>query len=451
MIRKIPRSCLGLFLLLRLRGFGATIRSATLMLIVALLATSPLPLSAATPDPVLEWIDVMNTTVLAAGTPPNVTSRVVALVSASVFDAVNGIDPRFRPLQVKPDAPHRASQRAAAIEAAYAILLKLYPAQSGMLTARLNAALASTEKAEAIAAGVAWGQTVADAIWASRLTDGFAPTPPPFIGAQGVLGTPAIGVWRPTPPANAFGATPQIATMTPWVLRRPSQFRLPPPVALNSAEYAADFNEVKSMGILSGLTRTPDQTEFALFWALNTPLAWNRIAAQIAAARGLTLTENAHLFALLNVTLSDALIACWDVKYRYIFWRPITAIRAGLTPADADPLWEPLLNSLTGTPAHPEYPSAHSSLSGAAAFILAAAFGENTAFTVTSEVRSGTRSYSNFSDAIAEIADARVFGGIHFRTSCVRANGMGRAVADYVSRHAMRARGDDRDDRDDDD
>src|SRR5882757_7053992 len=448
MICNIPGSYLGISLLLRVPGVGAAIRSATLMLIVALLATSPLPLSAATPDPVLEWIEVMNTTVLAAGTPPNVTSRVVALVSASVFDAVNGIDPRFRPLQVKPDAPHNASQRAAAIEAAYTILMHLYSAQSGMmLTTRLNAALAalaSTEKAESIAAGVAWGQTVADAIWASRLTDGFAPTPPPFIGAQGVLTTPAIGVWRPTPPANAFGATPQIATMTPWVLRRPSQFRLGAPLALNSDPYLADFNEVRDQGSLSSLTRTSDQTEFALFWALNTPLAWNRIAAQISAARGLSLTENAHLFALLNVTLSDALIACWDVKYRYVFWRPITAIRA-----DADPLWEPLLNSLPrnpGTPAHPEYPSAHSSMSGAAAFILAAAFGENTPFSVTSEIRPGTRTYSSFSDATAEIADARVFGGIHFRTSCVRANALGAAVADYVSRHAMRARGDDGDD-----
>lgn len=446
MIRKIPRPCLGFFLLLRRRSAGATIRSAMLILIVALLATSPVPLPAATPDPVLEWIDVMNTTVLSAGTPPNVTSRVVAMVSASVFDAVNGIDPRFRPLLVRPDAPHNASQRAAAIQAAYAILLHLYPAQSGTLTTRLNAslmALALTEKAESIAAGAAWGQTVADAIWTSRLTDGFAPTPPPFIGAQGVVGTPAVGVWRPTPPANAFGATPQIATMTPWVLRRPSQFRLPPPLALTSREYADDLNEVKMMGTLSGLMRTQDQSELALFWALNTPLAWNRIAAQISAARGLTLTENAHLFALLNITLSDALIACWDVKYRYVFWRPITAIRAGLTPADADPLWEPWLNFLTGTPAHPEYPSAHSSMSGAAAFVLAAAFGENTAFTVTSEVRPGTRSFSSFREATTEIADARVFGGIHFRTSCVRANTLGRAVANYVSRHAMRARGDD--------
>lgn len=429
------------------------IRRGLLALIAALLAANPLPISAATPDPVLEWIDVMNTTVLAAGTPPNVTSRVVALVSASVFDAVNGIESRFRPLQVRPDAPHNASQRAAAIQAAYAILLNLYPTQNGTLTTRRNAslaALASTEKADSIGAGVAWGQTVADAVWASRVTDGFTPTPPPFLGVLGIVGTPgAVGFWHPTPPANASGATPQIATMTPWVLRRPSQFRLPPPLALNSPEYAADLNEVKVMGTLSGSMRTPDQSEFALFWALNTPLAWNRVAAQISAARGLTLTENAHLFALLNLSLSDSLIACWDGKYRYVFWRPITAIRAGLTPADADPLWEPWLDSTLGTPAHPEYPSAHSSMSGAAAFILAAAFGENTAFTVSSETRPSTRAYSSFSDATAEIVDARVFGGIHFRTSCLRANTLGRAVADYVSRHAMRARGDDRNDEED--
>jgi PAP2 superfamily len=440
-----------LFLLLR-RGASAFVRSATVMPIVVLLAASPAPVSAATPDPVLEWIDVMNTTVLTAGTAPNVTSRIVALVSASVFDAVNGIEPRFRPLLVRPDAPHNASQRAAAIQAAYVILLHLYPAQSGMLTIRLNAslaALASTEKPDAIAAGVSWGQTVADAIWTLRLTDGFAPTPPPFLGVLGIVGAPgAVGFWRPTPPANASGATPQLATMTPWVLTRPSQFRLPPPLALNSPEYAADLNEIKVMGTLTGSMRTPDQSELALFWALNTPLAWDRIAAQISAARGLSLTENAHLFALLNITLSDALIACWDSKYRYVFWRPITAIRAGLTPADADPLWEPWLDFLTGTPAHPEYPSAHSSMSGAAAFILSAAFGENTAFTVTSEIRPGTRSFASFSDATAEIVNARVFGGIHFRTSCLRANALGRAVADYVSRHAMRARGDNRDDED---
>jgi hypothetical protein len=420
-----------------------------LVLIAVLLAASPLPVSAATPDAVLEWIDVMNSTVLIDHTAPNVTSRVVALVSASVFDAVNGIQPRFHPLLVKPDAPHNASQSAAAVQAAYAILVHLYPAQSGTLTPRRDAslaALASTEKAKAIAAGVAWGQTVADAVWAARLTDGFNPTPPPaFIGVQGLVGMSADGFWRPTPLVNAFGATPQIATMTPWVLRRPSQFRLEPPLALNSPEYAKDLNEVKTMGTFSGSLRNADQSELALFWALNTPLAWNRIAAQISAERRLTLAENAHLFALLNVTLSDALIACWDSKYRYVFWRPITAIRAGQAPAESP--WVPWLDFFpAGTPPHPEYPSAHSSMSGAAAFILAAAFGEKTAFSLTSEVRPTPRSFSSFSEATAEIADARVFGGIHFRTSCVRANDLGGKVAEYVSKHAMRARGDDRDD-----
>ncbi len=429
---------------------GAAARSVAFLLITALFTLSPPQVSAAPSDPVLEWIGVMNTTVLTAGTAPNVTGRVVALVSASVFDAVNGIEPRFRPLHVRPDAPHNASQRAAAIQAAYAILMNLYGTQQGaILTSQHDAslaALASTEKPESIAAGVAWGQSVADAIWAWRLTDGFAPTPPPFFGVQSIAGTPnSLGFWRPTPPANASGATPQLATITPWVLTRPSQFRLPFPLALNSPEYAADLNEVREMGSLSSTSRSSEQTEVALFWALNTPLAWNRVAAQLAAARGLSLTDNAHLFAVLNVTLGDAIMACWDSKYRYIFWRPVTAIRAGAAPGDPDANWRPLLDSLTGTPAHPEYPSAHSTYSGAAAFILAAIFGENTPFSVTSEIRPGTRSYASFPEAIAEIADARVFGGIHLRSSCARGNSLGRAVADYVSRHAMRARGDDQD------
>jgi hypothetical protein len=422
-------------------------------LLLAGLTAMPSPVSAAPPDPVLEWIGVMNTTVLTAGTAPNVTGRVVALVSASVFDAVNGIEPRYRPLHVNPNAPHNASKRAAAIQAAYVILMDLYGAQQGgTLTNQRNAslaALATSESANSIAAGVAWGQSVADAIWAWRLTDGFLPTPPPFFGVQSIAGTPnSLGFWRPTPPANASGATPQLATLTPWVLTRPSQFRLPPPLALNSSDYANDLNEVREIGSLSSSSRSTEQTEVALFWALNTPLAWNRVAAQLSAARGLSLTENAHLFALLNVTLADAITACWDSKYRFIFWRPVTAIRAGAAPGSPDADWRPLLDSLTGTPAHPEYPSAHSTYSGAAAFILAAAFGENTTFSVTSEIRPGARSYASFSDAIAEIADARVFGGIHLRSSCARGNSLGRAVADYVSRHALRGFGDNRGDDD---
>jgi hypothetical protein len=426
---------------------------------LALLAT-PVASTAAVPDPVLEWIGIMNDTTLAAKTNPLYSTRVVALVSAAVFDAVNGIEPRFQPLHVKPNAPHNASQRAAAIQAAYVILNDLFPAplfpalNASLAAARKNSldTLATVEKASSINAGVTWGQTVADAIWAWRLMDGFLPPPPPFVGVLGILSSPtSIGVWRPTPTANLPGAGPQFASMTPWVLLRPSQFRPAPPLALTSPEYAADVNETKQKG--NSLSALPDDKNTAFFWAGNTPLYWNRIASQLSAERHLTLTENAHLFALLNISMGDAGIACWDAKYRYVFWRPITAIRnADLdnNPAtDVDPAWTPVLDATTGTPAHPEYPSGHSTVSGAAAFILAAEFGENTSFSVTSETGPGTRHFANFSAATSEIADARVFAGIHFRTACVRGNLVGRAVAGYISTHAIRAFGDrDEEDRD---
>jgi hypothetical protein len=401
------------------------------------------PAAAATPDPVLQWIGILNDTALAGGTSPFATTRIAAMVSASVFDAVNGIDPRFQPLHVRPNAPDGASPHAAAIQAAYVILADAYPAQSAGLTTQLKASLATlalTESATSISAGVAWGQTVADSIWAWRMTDGFAPPPPPFEGVLGIVGTAAaVGYWRPTPPLNSPGAGPQFATMTPWVLKLPSQFRLPPPYALNSPEFATDLNETKTMGALSGSPRTADQSELALFWQSNTPLTWDRIAAQISVKQGLSFKQNAHFFALLNVAMADAVIACWDSKYRYSFWRPVTVIQAGLTPTDADPTWEPWLDFFkAGTPAHPEYPSAHGSISGAAAFVLDAVFGNNTSFTVTSEVRPGTRSFTSFSGALAEITNARVFGGIHFRTSCVRGEGLGNTVANYVWGHVMR-------------
>ena len=203
MIRNITRFNFDSFLSRGWQRVGAAFRSAMLMLLVTVLVTTPVPASAALPDPVLDWIGIMNEAVIAGGTTPLVSTRVVALVSASVFDAVNGIEPRFQALHVKPNAPSRASQRAAAIQAAYVILLHLYPAQSGTLAAQRDAslkALASTERAFFIDAGIAWGQTVSDAIWTWRMTDGIAPAPPPFPGVLGIEGTSAaLGAWRPTP------------------------------------------------------------------------------------------------------------------------------------------------------------------------------------------------------------------------------------------------------------
>jgi hypothetical protein len=419
----------------------------SILLFVALVSAGPSQVAAATQDPVLEWVGILNSTAIASGTNPLVTARQLALLSTSVFDAVNGIDPRYQPFHVKPDAPRHASSRASAIQAAYAIIVRLYPTKAASLTAQRDASIAAiqtTANAAAVQAGMAWGQSVADSIWAWRQTDGFTPPPPPFVGVLGIVGsTAAIGVWRPTPLVNASGAGPQFATMTPWVLERPSQFRLPPPNALASPEYAADYNELKTMGVYAGSSRSSDQSELALFWNGNTPLYWNRIAMQLAAERQLSLSQNAHLFALLNASLADAAIACWDSKYRYVFWRPVTAIREGdldgNAATDPDAAWTPWLDFFpSGTPAHPEYPSGHSTVSGAAAAILAATFGNDTSFSVTSDVRSGTRSFPSFSSAVSEIADARVFGGIHFRVSCVRGNTLGQAVAAYVMDHAMR-------------
>jgi hypothetical protein len=423
------------------------LRIPLLALFATLFVSQAATLTADASDQVLDWIAIANNTAISTNTNPLVTARVLAQLSASVYDAVNGIDPRFQPLVVKTGAPHHASARAAAVQAAYIILVKNYPSLTASLTTQRDASIAALsppENPNYVLAGVNWGQTVAETIWTIRSADGISPPPPPFVGALGIVGPTAIGVWRPTPLLNATGAGPQFASMTPWVLRRPSQFRPLPPNAVTSAEYATDYNEIKMMGSYNGSARSSDQSELALFWAGNTPLYWDRIAAQISLSHSLSLTGNAHLFALLNVSMADAAIACWDAKYRYVFWRPITAIRGGDTDGNAatdlDQNWTPWLDFFPpGTPAHPEYPSGHSTVSGSAAFILASEFGNTTPFTVTSEVRPGTRAFPSFSAAVAEIADARVFGGIHFRVSCVRGNAVGQAVAGYILSHAMQA------------
>jgi hypothetical protein len=414
--------------------------------IFVLLSASLVSSSAFGQDPVHEWNAIMGTAVLTAGTNPIVTSRVAALVQAAVFDAVNGIQGRYKPIHVTAEPSGRTSERAAAIQAAYAMLIRLYPAQMASLTMRRDASLAAlasgsgAERPHTIQRGVEWGQAVADSIWAWRQNDGFLPQPPPaFHGAE------VVGVWRRTSAANGFGT--EFASMTPWVLERPSQFRPAPPPALTSPEYTVDYDEVKTWGAATGSPRSPDESELVLFWNGNGTLIWNRLASRLAADRGLSMLQTARLLAQLNLAVADAAIACWDAKYRFVFWRPITAVRLADTDGNADTIADPLWTTwLAATPAHPEYLSGHSTLSGAAAFVLASAFGEDTAFTVDSDARPGLRGFSNFADALAEVVNARVFGGIHFRTACVRGNAVGRSVADYVLTHTMRSRHGERDD-----
>jgi PAP2 superfamily len=411
-----------------------------------------LSIATARADEVTDWNQILFQTALVAKTNPLDISRNAAIVQSSVFDAINGISRRYTPIHVKPAAPWEASPRAAAVQAAYASLVRLYPAQQSTLDAHRGASLAALlgkhhghERREAIDNGVRWGQEVADSIWAWRSTDGFTPAPPPFLGGTNV------GQWRPTPPGFVPGLGPQYAYMTPWVIKSQSQFRPGGPPALTSARYAEVFNETKSMGSMTNSTRTDDQTLFSRFWNASTAaFYWNRIALFLGAERHTTLEENALILAAVDVAMADAAIACWEAKDYYVAWRPVTAIPLADTDGNpatvADPSWVPLLI----TPSHPEYPSGHSTVSSAAATVLAHYFGRDSSFTVDSDVMTDVvRSFPNFSAALAEIVDARVFGGIHFRTACDDGQATGTAVAEYVLHHAFRRA--EREEREDED
>jgi hypothetical protein len=236
------------------------------------------PLSRA--DEVLDWNAVLRNAVDASGLPGAVTFRPAAIVQASVFDAVNGIEGRYEPIHVPANGPHRASSRAAAVQAAYTSLVNIFPAQKATFDAQLAtsvANLAGSDTEADIVAGLAWGQNEADQIWAWRSTDGFDPSPSTYTGST------AVGKWRPTPPALANGLAPSLAHTLPWVIPSPSSFRPPGPPALTSAQYTADFNEVKAIGCTNSTIRTADQTKAAQFWGGTALTIWNRIAEDTSA------------------------------------------------------------------------------------------------------------------------------------------------------------------------
>ena len=337
-------------------------------------------------------------------------------------------------IYVPPAAPRGASKRAAAVQAAYVILLARLPAQADDLNAKRDASLAAIGggNGNSMQLGLEWGQDVAEAILDWRSTDGFTPPPPLYFGGD------APGQWRPTPPAFAAGAVPQFATMTPWGIEAPDQFRPVGPPALGSELYLEEFMEVKRMGRLNSEFRTADETDFCVFWHTTSgTYFWNLVAIDLGTDSGFELSENARLLATLNLAIADAAISCWDAKYFYEFWRPVTAIRLDDADGDGnpdDPNWTPLVV----TPAFPEYTSGHSSVAGAAATVLVDYFGEDTPFLLESQNETlGVRYYPNFSAALDEVADARVFAGIHFRTACEVGSLTGSDVAGYILDHLM--------------
>jgi hypothetical protein len=413
-------------------------------LVSAFIAASSL-LAVAHADEVTDWNEVLFRSNLVVGTNPLLTTRVAAIVSASVFDAVNGIERKYEPIHVAPAGPPGASVRAAAVEA-----VPGQTAQTGALDARRRIAvevLRSREPASAVDQGLAWGKTVADAIWAWRVTDGLSDALPPYTGGTG------IGQWRPTAPALLPGAGTQFADMVPWVIDAPTAFHPAGPPALDSARYLADFNETKTVGSATSAVRTRDQTVFSIFWNGSTAAAlWNAVAVDLLArgegddhdradgrarrVQGSSLLEHARFLAQLNLAMADAAIGCWEAKYSYSFWRPITAIQNddAVVATVQDAAWTPLLV----TPNHPDYPSGHSCLSGAAGAILADQFGERTRFTVENDGLLGvSRSFRSFSEALEEVKNARIYSGIHFRSACDDGQTLGRGVAAFVLKEGM--------------
>src|SRR5262249_15026154 len=320
---------------------------------------------------------------------------------------------------------------AGALAAADTVWTTRYPGQKALFDAEFQAPLAGIPDTKPKADGLAWGQAVANAVLAWRSQDGsnaqsnYQPAPPG--GPPGVYElTPNAGL-EGKPPGFLPALTPQWGQVTPWAMTSAAQFLPPPPPAVGSAEYAADFNEVKSLGDTNryALPRSPqveDDYQLAHFWAdvpghsVTPPGHWDEIAEHVSLQRHLNLEQNARLFALVNIGLADAGINCWDAKYVYNYWRPITAIRdpraSQINPANAsDPNWTPLWTP----PNFPSYTSGHSTFSGAASTILASIFGPDTPFTGGSDDMPGySRSFTSFARAADEAGESRVVGGIHF-------------------------------------
>jgi membrane-associated phospholipid phosphatase len=379
---------------------------------------------------VLEWNQLAVHAVGQARLAPVFVSRDLAITQAAVYDAVVAIDRSFEPFHAHVQASRGASPEAAAAQAAHDTLSALFPSQAGTFDAALAADLAGIPPGLA-RQGTDVGREAARQILDWRSTDGSAAVVPYTPGTD-------PGDWQPTPPADLPALAPQWPAVTPFALTSGSQFRPGAPPALDSAAYAAAFNEVKDLGGAASTTRTDEQTQIAQFWndGLGTAFAmgyWNRIAGQVATDQGLDLVRDARLFALLNIAEADAQIACWDAKYTYNLWRPVTAVRAADTdgnPAtDPDATWTPLLT----TPNFPSYTSAHSTLSAAAAGVLTALFGSDVHFTVTADGLPGvTRSFDSFEAAAAEAGRSRIYGGIHYQFDNANGQLVGGEVADYL-------------------
>ena len=356
--------------------------------------------------------------------------REMAMLHIAMFDCVNSIEPRYQPYKVKFEADAATSKDAAAAVAAARILSRLHPDAISKIEPELKQYLVQIPDGPAKAAGLALGEKVAESVWTLRANDG----------------SDAPDSYRPkTAPGRYVSTAPVVFPMwgsvAPFAMTTPSQFRPGPPIALTSREWADNYNEIKEIGGKNSSKRTTLQTETGRLWLYTGPATFFPLAVQLSVAKGLDINENARLFALLAMATADAMIAVFDAKYQYEFWRPITAIRNGdqdNNPAtERDATWEPL----GPTPLHPEYPCAHCIVAGSAGTVMQAVFGTGTLpeFTLTTPTAPGvTHRWIRLQDYIDEPSNARIWSGIHYRFSTEVGTSMGRKIAEYTVANYLR-------------
>ncbi|MBB5061534.1 hypothetical protein HDF16_006270 [Granulicella aggregans] len=389
----------------------------------ALLAFASFYPSAGFGDVVTEWNQHANACVLEAKIAPFAGTRAMAIVHTSMFDAINSIEGRYTPYKFKISAPPGSSPEAAGVAAAHAALVSLFPEQKVALDKVYAASLRNIAEGSGKLTGITAGEEVASKVLALRASDG----------------SDVGNTYRPTTTQGAYVSTSlpvgtQWGKVTPWVMESGSQFHPAPPPALGSAEWAADYNEIKELGAKKGSRRTSEQTEAARFWTITGPQSFDPIVRQLAAAPGRNLSQNARLFALVEMAVADSYIAVFEAKYSFNFWRPVTAIRNGdIDGNDAtarDPGWE----SLVDTPMHPEYPCAHCINSGAARAVLESEFGTGPiALTMTSPTSPGMmHKWPTIADYAEEVSAARIYGGLHYRNSTVIGKAMGEKIGNLA-------------------
>jgi hypothetical protein len=387
-------------------------------LAVALLAAPALEARA---DVITEWNVRANELVVESklGTPPAV--RVMAMTQTAVLEAVNAAGRRKAGASV--DAAVAAANRA--------ILSKLLPAQQASIDRAYRAALASIPDSPAKSAGLEVGERAAAAVLAARAEDGTGAPEPyrPYATA---------GAYVPT----AMPAVPHWRQRTPWLMTSASQFRPAPPPALSSTAWARDYDEVKRLGAKASAERTAEQTEIARFWEYSLPPIYHGVVRSVAAKPGRDIVHNARLFAASAQAMDDALIAVFDAKYHYPFWRPVTAIRNG--DIDGNPATErdAAWTALHDAPMHPEYPSAHAILAGALGAVLEADLGRAPSLVLATTSPSAgniTRRWTSVADFVKEVSDARIYEGIHYRTSVDVGTFMGRQIGDLAARKHLQS------------